>query len=104
MVINLGPPSPGLRVRMTQERNGKEKRMFTIELRSKADVRNVSLDDKKGILIEGSIGSLVRARFLDDLVLEVVGSDGELRMDLSKKDLERITGPERSCDDRGRGA
>ena len=76
-------------------------RMFTIELRSKADVRNASLDDEKGILIEGSIGPLVRARFLDDLVLEVVGSKGELRMDLSRRDLEPIGGADRSSDDRG---
>ena len=56
--------------------------MFTIELKSKSDVKNVSLDGDEKIFIEGSIGSLKRAQFLEDLVLEVIGSNGELRVDL----------------------
>jgi hypothetical protein len=101
MVINLGPPSPGLRANMTQKRNGKEKRMFTIELRSKKDVKNVSLDGGGKVLIEGSIGTLVRARFLEDLIFEVTGSDGELRIDLAMRDLERAKDPE--AQERGQG-
>ena len=61
--------------------------MFTIELRSRGDVKSASLDDDDKVLIEGSIGSLQRARFLEDLVLELTGSRGVLRVDLSVKDL-----------------
>jgi hypothetical protein len=75
-------------MKMTQTRNGKDERMFTIELKSKGDVKNVSLGGDEKVLIEGSIGSLKRARFLEDLVLEVIGSNGVLRMDLTKRDLE----------------
>ncbi|MCX6651292.1 MAG: hypothetical protein NT131_06530 [Methanomassiliicoccales archaeon] len=81
---------------MTQTRNGKDKRMFTIELKSKGDVKNVSLDRDEKVLIEGSIGSLKRARFLEDVILEVIGSNGELRMDLAMSDLEHPNKSEES--------
>ena len=72
---------------MTRTSKGKDERMFSIELRSKGDVKNISLDGDEKVLIEGSIGSLIRARFLEDLVLELVGSNGELRVDLAMNDL-----------------
>ena len=76
---------------MTRTRNGKDERMFSIELRSKEDVKNVSMDNDQKVLIEGSIGSLIRARFLEGLVLEVVGTNGELRVDLTVNDLHLQT-------------
>jgi hypothetical protein len=72
---------------MNRTRIGKDERMFSIELRSKGDVKNVSLDGDEKVLIEGSIGSFIRARFLENLILEVIGSNGELRVDLSANDL-----------------
>lgn len=63
--------------------------MFTVELKSKGDMKAVSLDRDERLLIEGSIGSFKSARFLEDLILEVIGSNGELRIDLAMKDLER---------------
>ena len=68
--------------------------MFTIELKSKKDVKNVSLDGGEKVLIEGCIGTLVRARFIEDLILEVTGSSGELRIDLAMRDLERQKEPQ----------
>lgn len=66
--------------------------MFTVELKSKGDMKAVSLDRDERLLIEGSIGSFKSARFLEDLILEVIGSNGELRIDLSMKDLELYKG------------
>lgn len=67
----------------------KEKqRVFTIELRSKSDVRSVSLDGDEKVYIQGSLGALKYAHFVDDLVLEVIGSNGELRVDLANNDLK----------------
>lgn len=74
---------------MTQDRNRRNERIFTIELKSKGDVTNVAVGRDEKVLIEGSIGSLTRARFLEDLILEVIGSNGELRIDLAMKDLEQ---------------
>jgi hypothetical protein len=81
-------PHPIRGLKLTQTRNGKDERMFIVELKSKKDVKNVSLDGREKVTIEGSIGSLIRARFLEDLILEVIGSDGELRIDLAMRDLE----------------
>ncbi len=76
--------------------------MFTIELRSKQDVKNLSLDGNEKVLIDGSIGSLRSARFVEDLILEVIGSNGELRIDLAMSDLERPMQSAERKKDRGR--
>ena len=86
---------------MAQTRKGKDERMFIIELKSKGDLKNASLAGDEKILIEGSIGSLIRAQFVEDLVLEVIGSNGVLRMDLAMKDLERSIRSENSKKNRG---
>jgi hypothetical protein len=86
---------------MAQTRKGKDERMFIIELKSKGDLKNASLASDEKILIEGSIGSLIRAQFVEDLVLEVIGSNGVLRMDLAMKDLEHSIRSEESKKDRG---
>lgn len=101
MVINHCSPSSDLGLKMAQTRKGKDERMFIIELKSKGDVKSVSLDGDEKVLIEGSIGSLKRAQFLEDLVLEVIGSNGVLRMDLAMKDLEHSIKSEESKKDRG---
>lgn len=76
---------------MAKTIDGKDERMFTIELRSKGDVKNVSVDGNEKVFIEGSIGSLIRARFLDGIVLEIIGSNGELRVDLTENDLQHLS-------------
>ena len=87
---------------MTRTSKGMDERMFSIELRSKGEVKNISLDGDNKVLIEGSIGSLKRARFVEDLVLEVIGSNGELRVDLSVNDLHsRPQNPEEPKEEGG---
>ncbi len=69
-------------------------RSFSIELTSKNQVKNISLADEnnqKSTLIEGTIGSFVEASFVDDIVLEVRGTNGVLRIDLLEKELETVS-------------
>lgn len=87
---------------MAQKIRDKDERTFIIELKSKGDLKNASLDRDEKVLIEGSIGSLKRARFLEDLILEVIGSNGELRIDLAMSDLEQPIKPEGPGMDRRR--
>jgi hypothetical protein len=61
----------------------------------------VSLDGDEKVFIEGSLGTLKRARFVEDLVLEVIGSNGELRIDLAMRDLEHSIKSEGSKKDQG---
>lgn len=79
----------------------KDERMFTIELRSKEDVKNISLEGDDKVLIEGSIGTLIRTRFLDGIVLEVIGSNGEMRVDLTVNDLQLLPIKDDSSKDDG---
>jgi hypothetical protein len=65
----------------------KEERVFSIELRSRGDLRNASFENDHKVSIEGSLGTLKQARFVDGIVLEVIGSKGELRVDLGAGDL-----------------
>jgi hypothetical protein len=75
---------------MSNECRQRQDRVFTIELESKGQLKNVSLTNGSGdgVLVEGTIGGLVRAAFSEGVVLEVVGESGVLRIDLDKRELE----------------
>ena len=63
-------------------------RIFTIELDSGGLLTKVSVPNgAHGVLLEGTIGVLVRARFVETNVLEIAGTGGVLRLDLAREDL-----------------
>ena len=64
-------------------------RFFSVELKSKADLQNVTLasGSQDNVLIEGTIGELVQAMFVEDIILEIVGTKGTLRINLKPKEL-----------------
>ena len=65
---------------------------FSIELRSNRDLTRISSsNDTNGVLIEGTLGRLHHASFVDDIILEVRGSNGILRLNLRKEDLDRLS-------------
>lgn len=67
-----------------------KRRAFTIELNSKTDVERVMVPNGVGgFLVEGTIGALKHADFVEDSVLELTGTRGTLRVDLSMDDLAR---------------
>jgi len=73
---------------MVQTKNEKDELVFTVELKSRGNVKNVTLSNgAQGVLIEGTLGALKRAEFVEDVVLEVTGANGVLRVDLARKDL-----------------
>lgn len=69
-------------------------RVFSIELKSRKDLKNISLSDGRGdgATIEGTIGQRMYARFEEQEVLEVSGTKGVLRVDLG---IDEIKGDER---------
>jgi hypothetical protein len=75
---------------MVNEKIVKE-RVFSIELKSRKDLRNVSLanDSHDGALVEGTLGELVRASFIEGVILEVVGKRGVLRIDLDEDEIRK---------------
>jgi hypothetical protein len=77
--------------------NGMEEneRFFSVELKSKADLKNVTLANGShdSVLVEGTIGELVQAMFVEDVILEIIGEKGTLRINLKK---EELTSPEKT--------
>jgi len=66
-------------------------RSFSIELESKNDLKTVTMTNgsSDGVLVEGTIGDLVQAGFIEDLILEVIGKNGVLRVNLEPKELKK---------------
>jgi len=66
--------------------------MFSIELKSKEHVKRFAMPNENGgnVLIEGFLGKLQDLGFTEGIMLEIQGTNGTLRMDLSEKELERI--------------
>jgi hypothetical protein len=64
-------------------------RFFSVELKSKADLKTVTLTNgaQDTVLVEGTIGELVQAMFVEDVILEIVGRKGTLRINLKKEEL-----------------
>jgi len=75
---------------MAEAKQGTKERVFTVELNSKSDVKNLILQNGvQRIVIEGTIGALKHAGFVEDTVLELVGTRGVLRVDLARNDLAK---------------
>ena len=65
-------------------------RFFSIELKSKVSLKNVTLTNNglENVLLEGTLGQLQRAAFAEDVILEVVGDKGVLRINLSQNEIK----------------
>ena len=77
---------------MSNENKPIEKeRSFSVELKSKANLKNITLntDIQENAVIEGTIGKLEHAGFVEDSVLEVTGRKGVLRIDINETEIKR---------------
>jgi hypothetical protein len=75
-------------------------RGFSIEMESKRHVKNISISDEAHdrVLFEGNIGELEELSMVDERVLEVRGSNGLLRVDVTVGELDKIISDLRSKD------
>jgi hypothetical protein len=64
---------------------------FSVELISKNSLKNVTMTNgmQENVLVEGSIGELKHAEFKEDIILEVIGDKGVLRINLSPNDIKQ---------------
>jgi hypothetical protein len=78
-----------------------KERVFSIELKSKIDLKNITLTNgsQDRVLLEGSIGELLQAVFVEGIILEVIGKKGTLRINLEESELRKQ--PERGGDSDG---
>jgi hypothetical protein len=65
---------------------------FSVEMKSKTYVRNISISDEdyNRVLFEGFLGELERLSLIEGRMLEVRGSKGILRIDLSEDELRNM--------------
>jgi len=70
-----------------------KERVFSVELTSKRDLKNITLANgsSDSVLVEGTIGELVHATFAEGIILEVVGKNGVLRIDLKEDEIKRTS-------------
>jgi hypothetical protein len=74
---------------MEREQRAKA-RVFSVELNSGSEVKKLNVPNgAQRFLLEGTIGVLKQADFVEDSVLELIGTTGVLRVDLSREDLVR---------------
>jgi len=70
-----------------------KERVFSVELKSKRNLKNVTLTNgsSDSVLVEGTIGELVQATFAEGIILEVIGKNGILRIDLGEDEIKKTT-------------
>jgi len=70
---------------------GEKERSFSVELKPKVNLRHIAFDrdSRENTLIEGSIGELEHTEFVEDMVLEIAGRKGVLRIDISENEIRR---------------
>ena len=76
-----------------------KERFFSVELKSKVCLKNVTLSNNgpENVLLEGTIGQLQRAEFAENLILEVVGDKGVLRINLTRDEIKEKEKPEKEA-------
>jgi len=75
-----------------------KERVFSVELKSKRNLKNVTLTNgsSNSVLVEGTIGELVQATFAEGIILEVIGKNGILRIDLREDEIKKTTEQDRT--------
>ncbi|MGO8806387.1 MAG: hypothetical protein ACLQO7_07270 [Candidatus Bathyarchaeia archaeon] len=76
-------------------------RFFSIELESKKNLKNVTMSNcsSDAVLLEGTLGELVAAAFKKDGILEVIGKNGALRINLGMDKISSSNGQMAEGDD-----
>jgi hypothetical protein len=77
---------------MVQYGRGNVSSTFSVEMRSKKHVRNISISDEAHdrVLFEGDLGMLMKVFLIEGISLEVVGVNGVLRLELGEDILRRV--------------
>jgi len=78
-----------VRAKMETKNLAKVNRSFSLELKSRSSLKTAIVGNGQGdrVTIEGRIGALKRIEFVEGTILEIVGTGGVLRVDLSRDEL-----------------
>ena len=67
-------------------------RGFSVEMASKNHVRSLVVSDESQgkVLFEGNLGELKALEMVEEIVLQVTGTNGTLRIDLEEDEFRRM--------------
>jgi hypothetical protein len=76
---------------MSNEIKKAEKHTFSIELKSKEYLNLVAMPNvvKDSVLIEGFLGDLEVVELVEGVMLEIEGSNGILRLEVTQQEMEK---------------
>ncbi len=65
------------------------KHSFSIEMHSKEFVKSITVsnESQEQVLFEGFLGELLCLKYIEGMVLTVIGTNGIIRIDLSEEEL-----------------
>ena len=74
------------------DKTGKSKVSFSLELYSRNQIKRVALPDGSGdrLIVEGNLGSLTDLVMVEDILLEINGVFGKIRIDITREELEMV--------------
>jgi hypothetical protein len=77
---------------MSSETKKAEKHTFSIELKSKEYLKLVAMPNgaRDNVLLEGFLGDLVVIDLVEGAMLEIQGTNGSFKMDLTEEELTRL--------------
>ena len=73
---------------------------FSIEMNSEHSVTRMSFLDKENgkVFFEGFLGELKNVTMVEDLMLEITGVNGILRVDISQKEMKKHLNTKKNSD------
>ena len=73
---------------------------FSVEMKSKQYIKNISISNESQdkVLFEGNLGNLCDMSLEEDHVLELIGTNGVLRIAVTRLQLEKMLSKENSTD------
>lgn len=74
---------------MTMTNSSSQSRRFSIELQKKEYVSELvfSMEPRNTVLIRGDLGKILNITLLEEMVLEFLGTNGIIRLDITIDDL-----------------
>lgn len=68
------------------------KHAFSVEMKSKDHMKSISVSNGPhgGVLLEGYLGELQELGMVEEVILELKGSNGTLRIDLDEAEIRKM--------------
>ena len=82
---------------MDIEKTGRE---FSVEMGSKRHVKTISVSDESHdrVLFEGNLGELEELGMVEDIILEIKGANGTLRVEVCEDELRKMLSSKKGDD------